>query len=413
MEMGSFRPELHVAQQSRRDKLRGPQTSGAPPQHLQDFPDHFEHPRLNPDLVQVRNVNNANLLYDPAAYSEMVRQQIDNPSPFPNWSLPVSSSPIEPQNCGNWKGSQSQSQSQSQQSFDWVVNYASGDSNVFGEVSNISAYPQYLKPGYNGLKNNQSGTEDRVQLKHFTTSSPLYQNSLQDAFTSASMVDHQQNMRGGNNNNHKLALLPPYANQPSDVLCFDSCHQWSGGDQLGDSSNPQGLSLSLSSSNPALKLPVAQFGSEDLHSKTTKSSIVSKLPIVGISGNSTTYRNTGPLGPFTGYATILKASKFLKPAQLLLDEFCGISGSKVVKTCEVNERTSAEVSTTSGDGFNAAESSEVVAIGNSPGGSSSTFYTNCNEMSCEGGVGSSSSDSFRPEFQQKKAKLIYMQEEVG
>ncbi|CAN1253063.1 BEL1-like homeodomain protein 8 [Linum perenne] len=31
----------------------------------------------------------------------------------------------------------------------------------------------------------------------------------------------------------------------------------------------------------------------------------------------------GPLGPFTGYATILKSSRFLKPAQELMEQWCG------------------------------------------------------------------------------------------
>lgn len=45
-------------------------------------------------------------------------------------------------------------------------------------------------------------------------------------------------------------------------------------------------------------------------------------------------RSSVPLGPFTGYASILKRSRFLKPAQRILDEFCGTlyfdsSGSQV------------------------------------------------------------------------------------
>lgn len=35
-------------------------------------------------------------------------------------------------------------------------------------------------------------------------------------------------------------------------------------------------------------------------------------------------RSLVPLGPFTGYASILMRSKFLRPAQQLLDDFCGI-----------------------------------------------------------------------------------------
>ncbi|XP_061998611.1 BEL1-like homeodomain protein 9 [Rosa rugosa] len=35
------------------------------------------------------------------------------------------------------------------------------------------------------------------------------------------------------------------------------------------------------------------------------------------------FRSSVPLGPFTGYASILKRSRFLKPAQQLLQDFCG------------------------------------------------------------------------------------------
>lgn len=50
-------------------------------------------------------------------------------------------------------------------------------------------------------------------------------------------------------------------------------------------------------------------------------------------------RSSVPWGPFTGYASILKRSRFLKPAQRILDEFCGTlyfdsSGSQVDSFCE-------------------------------------------------------------------------------
>lgn len=474
--MSGFRPELHVAQQSRRDKLRVPQQSSTPSHHLEDFPDNLEqipvvHSRLNPDLVQVRNVDNANLLYDPAVYSSdmihfssksNVRQEIDATDPFANSSHahPISSNfnslskaPGEPR---NWK-----SHGGSQQGCDWAVNYASGsvgsESNVvpspvfFGEVNNISGYPHFSKPShFNEFQDvrssfkNSSSTQDRQ--KHFT-SSPLYQNSLQDVVTSASnrtqgleMVSLvQHNLRGTGRawpeGGNELALLPAYGNQ-SDVLCFENAgawpnrpvENWSGGELgfaarkssdeelrnvVNTDSSPQGLSLSLSS-NPTSKLP--QFG-EGSCGSVPKPSIISKgsgksiQDIVGVS-TTNTYRNTGPLGPFTGYATILKSSKFLRPAQLLLDEFCGIkSGSKLLKPCEVSERMSGEVSTSGDAAMNATES-EVGAMGNNSGGSSSTFYSS-NEISGDGGVGNSSCESFRPDYQQKKAKLLYMQEEVG
>ena len=43
----------------------------------------------------------------------------------------------------------------------------------------------------------------------------------------------------------------------------------------------------------------------------------------GISFRAGELRSSVPLGPFTGYASILKRSRFLKPAQQLLEDFCG------------------------------------------------------------------------------------------
>ncbi|OIW01223.1 hypothetical protein TanjilG_10384 [Lupinus angustifolius] len=44
----------------------------------------------------------------------------------------------------------------------------------------------------------------------------------------------------------------------------------------------------------------------------------------GCASNEVFSRNTVPLGPFTGYAMILKGSRFLKPAQQLLEEVCDV-----------------------------------------------------------------------------------------
>lgn len=43
------------------------------------------------------------------------------------------------------------------------------------------------------------------------------------------------------------------------------------------------------------------------------------------SSKSITTTTSIPLGPFTGYSLILKRSRFLKPAQILLDELCDVS----------------------------------------------------------------------------------------
>ncbi|XAR50894.1 hypothetical protein NMG60_11005351 [Bertholletia excelsa] len=52
-----------------------------------------------------------------------------------------------------------------------------------------------------------------------------------------------------------------------------------------------------------------------------------RYEVVGLSRASTSYdlsRSSVPLGPFTGYASVLKSSRFLRPAQQLLDEVCGV-----------------------------------------------------------------------------------------
>ncbi|KAF5729626.1 hypothetical protein HS088_TW21G01793 [Tripterygium wilfordii] len=41
-------------------------------------------------------------------------------------------------------------------------------------------------------------------------------------------------------------------------------------------------------------------------------------------------RSLVPLGPFTGYASILKRSRFLEPTQQILEDLCGADGEKVI-----------------------------------------------------------------------------------
>lgn len=519
--MRNFRPESHVAQQSRRDKLRVQHQSSTPAHHLEEFPNSLEqlsvHPELNPDLIQVRNVRNGNVLYDPIVLSSemlnfssnshvflgskdaMVGQDsnaVSQDASFPNLSHPISSKAAgDPQNCDNWKGLGTQ------QSCDWIVNYANGtvasESNqnpmYVGEVlsassmkvNNISASSLDLKPNYSGYQDVQSSITNpsseissQDSQKHYGeihfNSPQLYRNTLQEVVTSAAVGTQglemasfaHQNIRdtgrdswedGGN----ELVLLPNFGNQSS-ALRLDSsvawmtrpvegCHQWSGGDlgvlankSLGDlstiasDSNAQGLSLSLSS-HPSSKIQVAQFGeryeSKDLRSGTAAFSCPqdlkvmssgylcsdSKPPVSGkgygnslhdIVGTSTyTHRSAGPLGPFTGYATILKSSKFLKPAQQVLDEFCKAASPKLVKTGEVTRRTSGDVSVSVPDAVNTSDTEVGAAKGGNSAVSSSTFYDS-NEISGEGGVKSSSCESYRPDYQQKKAKLLFMQEEV-
>ncbi|ONK54770.1 uncharacterized protein A4U43_UnF11710 [Asparagus officinalis] len=133
-------------------------------------------------------------------------------------------------------------------------------------------------------------------------------------------------------------------------------------------------------------------------------------------------RSVGPLGPFTGYATILKSSKFLSPAQQLLDEFCSaVTGAKATKQEQYghdhrNRNMSFVGVGGSGSGSHCDDGSNYRVKGGNSVASSSSFHNSMEVGSAsEGGagVGSGSSCSIeQPEIQQRKVKLLYLQEEV-
>ncbi|CAK7332275.1 unnamed protein product [Dovyalis caffra] len=523
METKGFGLETHVAQQSRRDKLRF-QQSLTLVQHLDDFSNNLDQlavaPGLTPDLVQVRHVGNGNILYDPTLLSSamlnfatssnvlsaqrdaMVDQEIGQAhlnrpiavedSSFSSMSHPVLSnlnaSPTasngDAQGCSNW------TKLGSEHSYDLTVDYTGGS--VVAErnqklmsagdvlsnnarVTTISTYPQYLKPGYNEYRDIElqssvvnpsdefSSQDSQKQFREvqFTTH-PLYQNTLQDVVTSGLI------------GRTKECILHPSCEDQSTALHFnnvnawlrrptENSHQWSGelglitrksSQELGivpNDDNTQGLSLSLSS-NRSSEVNETQFGeayeSECLQSKNgfpqephhdskvSKASYLCPLPrssnlslcplprpsnqskgcgksLQDLPGNATNIlRNTGPLGPFTGYATILNSSRFFKPAQELLDEFCGEKGLKLIRTCELPKRIREEASPPAlSEAVNAADTGDEANDGNNLGASSLTFRRS-NEEIGDCGVGNSSSGSYRPEYQQMKAKLLYLQEEV-
>ncbi|XP_020597436.1 BEL1-like homeodomain protein 9 [Phalaenopsis equestris] len=164
---------------------------------------------------------------------------------------------------------------------------------------------------------------------------------------------------------------PPRFDTGNELLLLPSYNSGSGW-TTKSYSDTQRLSLSLAS-NPPQEIHPAQLGS-----------IGDRwLPIQGIGGGR---QAAGPLGPFTGYAAILKSSRFLKPAQQLLDEFCGlVSGARVGKD---------------------NDSSSSLAI------SSPSLQSSTEIAGVEGSGGCHGGEIKWPEFEQKKAKLLYMQEEV-
>ncbi|KAK7312585.1 hypothetical protein VNO77_36543 [Canavalia gladiata] len=426
--MSSIRPELHVAQQIRRDKLRIQNSC----QHLQDLSNSNNnleqlslHPGLNLDFVQVRNVRNGNMLDDAAAAclysSEMIGFSTAPRNPLECQELmmaqfgsfPHSSTKDQCEarnnNLGNWRNTTAP-----HQVCDWTVNYNESNPNSFLAselINNASAE-----------MGNREIQKQLGEMHHYPSSS---YNALQDM---ASLMHH--GVWGGSNHAEAVTHHPSYENQ---------ANLWTLGfteKKVNEQdTNPQGLSLSLSSNSQQRKPCVSHFehgsASDDPQfSKTLKAPTMNPSVIfrdcgkpvqdsVGMPQNNSTvaYRNVGPLGPFTGYATILKSSRFLKPCQQLLDQWCCENGSKLTKggaSSDVPEWVSRDVSAASTCGVHVDESGFVAAkgSGSNSGASSSALYRST-ENSADGGAASAFCLSSRPECQKNKAKLLYMQEEVA
>ncbi|KAK7261331.1 hypothetical protein RIF29_27640 [Crotalaria pallida] len=333
--------------------------------------------------------------------------------------------PYTSTSLGNWRNSAA-----TNQGVDWnIANYASSsmasESNQItfsaSELNNnVSVYQHYGKPSYNEITDSQSCSLSReiqnqlgVNVMHHT------QNALQDIVKSASISarngsESNQNIcvgDGASSELEQLQVQPTYANQQNHRSRF-AIGSWTSITPLGftgkSDSNPQSLSLSLSSNSPS-KPSVSHFeegsaacASDHGISKDpeyvksfVKPSIISRDCGKSLhNNNSSSYGKVGPLGPFTGYATILKSSRFLNSAQQLLDEFC----------CDVSKKVSGEVSASTSASASAVvtvnETRGVVALkgGNNSGSSSSVLHSaNVNST----------------DYQQKKAKLLYMQEEVA
>ncbi|KAL8526826.1 hypothetical protein ACS0TY_015886 [Phlomoides rotata] len=80
----------------------------------------------------------------------------------------------------------------------------------------------------------------------------------------------------------------------------------------------QSLSLSLSShhtNNPPLELNLQGFDDSSVFGDNNNNNSNNNIELS---------KSSVPLGPFTGYASVLKGSRFLKPAQQLLEELCDV-----------------------------------------------------------------------------------------
>ncbi|MFS8011746.1 putative transcription factor Homeodomain-TALE-BEL family [Helianthus anomalus] len=354
MEMNNLRVESHVAQKNRRHKLRFQQNSGdlnhqQHQQQQQQQPFSYN-PNVLPSemLTSIARNNNPHFLQGFSSHD----QDHSNDSVYAN--LPY------PQDCSNaWKPVVSSQQE------------VAGDHWVNNGVS-YSGYGYHQDPFYhNALQQDHVTLALPPQSKNdpgMTQSFPCWMNgSDESGFLANRVSDHREQQHQQQQQQTRM------------VVKEGNC-------------STQGLSLSLSSSVPQLKddQPGLQSGQNPLKSDLLPNSDAKSL--MGVSAFA--HRNTGPLGPFTGYATILKNSKYIKPAQELLSVSCEVGYQELAQTCHdaYSHKILEEEMSRASD----------CAVGGSYGES---------DEHASGRI-SSGSESLRPEFHRKKARLLYMQEEV-
>ncbi|CAN6471569.1 unnamed protein product [Victoria cruziana] len=365
----------HVAQQIRRDKLRIAQhvsgSSSSPSAGIPNFvlqSQEVEESRngglSRSEFSGLPGIGGLMPLHDP---NGMISSEMINFQASADYA-PVKESII--QSGSGWKGLNSHSNT------DYIVNCLQNQgtqnpvvgSMVLGSVG--GGFPMYNPDAQSSLSVVDEGDGDG-HSKSFTElplgflqQNPVHQHQLLSQIPQEIRIrEHSQGL-----------LVPSFGNLQSgqsDFHDFGHRHgdlraqQWGEGCFVGgDDGNHggfktdttgQGLSLSLSFHNPPelhLQQYEARFGNQNLaptvasvygmsrHEKQKQDHCVGSFGdycsfqkdsaglIYGPSVSGI-HKNPVPLGPFTGYASVLKNSKFLKPAQQLLDEFCNVGKVKV------------------------------------------------------------------------------------
>ncbi|KAK2972272.1 hypothetical protein RJ640_014330 [Escallonia rubra] len=160
----------------------------------------------------------------------------------------------------------------------------------------------FLGGGYLGIINSNSNngcsnssSSSYMDPPHLNHLDHVNNNSSINPYFYTQNLDHHQSFHNGGGSSDEVVAYKP------EPLSINMTHH-------------EGLSLSLSNSqqvhhnNLPLELNLQRYGG---------------LGSGGTGGNDL-FRSVGPLGPFTGYASILKGSRFLKPAQQLLEELCDL-----------------------------------------------------------------------------------------
>ncbi|KAJ6408734.1 hypothetical protein OIU84_008434 [Salix udensis] len=351
-----------------------------------------------------------------------------------NFNASPKASSCDPQGCCNWRSLDSH------QSYDLMANCVGG-SVVWGRnqkpmfagevlsnnarISNISTSRQYLMPTYIGNQNlqlpstlrntfSEISSEDSIkQLKVMmqSPSPPPYQNALQDVILSGCFRSRM----------NERVLHPSYVTE-STASHFDNNGSTWMSRPLEDyprwSTEAGATHFREEYAYEHLQSKVVDRVSQESHqdSEFSKPSSQCALPkpliinkiwgksIHDIVGTTTHVigNNIAPFRPFTGYATILNSSKFLKPTQQLLEEFSSSRTSpKFTRAFEMSKDQ--VIAPALADAVNEAYKKAGTNTENNLNIQSSTFYR-----------GSGGSYGFYgPEYQLGKAKLLFLQEEVG
>uniref|UniRef100_A0A7N0U6P8 POX domain-containing protein n=1 Tax=Kalanchoe fedtschenkoi TaxID=63787 RepID=A0A7N0U6P8_KALFE len=463
--------QLHVAQQSRREKLRVQHCSPSRSGHrVDDYTSSMEvvNHVFDPAPIQVGedNVRNAGDLvcHHPTRISSELLLDFsgnichnvrlsgaeEQASSFAGNSSgnPVSSNAdgsLKPrrenylEHCGVWKSVGPNSNS-GNWNMDYLGRYRKNTS--VGLASDLSALGMRAKHNTTtGHRQNQMNFDPQLS----------YQSALSDEVTTA-VVGLQPNngVRGstafvswgsyGGDHEHVRAVPHVYHQLDGDRLLGGST--WNGEmsfphsriDPMVVDSHSQGLSLSLCSNPAASMINGSQFGDAHIIPQSIPLSTVANIscedskPLsptnlvrpasvgqgsslqepVGASANY--HRQTGPLGPFTGYAAILKSSRFLKPAQQLLDEYCGVIGKLASGSTGVASDRNTNQAGDLATAVNSIES-EVGTSGDILGVSTSR-HLDSNEIIKGPTSSPGPEEAQRPNYQLKKAKLLHMLEEV-
>ncbi|XP_045827915.1 BEL1-like homeodomain protein 8 isoform X2 [Trifolium pratense] len=386
-----MRPEqLHVAQQIRRDKLRiqNHMQQEFPNNNIEELLSLHQPPQgfNNMDLLQLRNAannnnnNNNNMLDDETGHYS-TNQLINT---FSTTSNPLHRNPLD---------------------YELAIAEPSSNINRLG----------YYYTNETNIPNSFLTSHEQEQLN----SNDIFKSSTCSS-EMASLMHHHSIWGGVNSHNTNTNSIVPifHENQANP-------HQWTnrsitvennnnnmGGSFFNDY-NPQGLNLSLSSNSQSKQPSSTSTSNFDQGSlNIVKVSKEYVKPIHQEQQQSSTssigFRNVGPLGPFTGYATILKNSRFLKPCQELLEQCCCCENVPkwVSRDVVVDDESGGVVVSAKGSTSNSGSSCSMLY------GSKEKENSNV-----DGGIGnnfclSSSTSSSRPECQKNKAQLLFMHEEV-